>query len=459
MTALALLAVLFLSPQADKVSFEEKVLATIPDGVIAKDVTFYKDGRLVAYRALANGKTHVQINAIKHPDYPGIADGLQWTNDGRIAYRASNGSQWFVVVGGTPGPAAQSVGMPVFSADGKKVAYEGSRGVGAATDITSATVYVNGAKGADFAACGKPAWSADGSVWAHTVRIGKPGIAGVRGFYTNEAMVVNGKVGTECLHVSLPYFAPKGHALAYKMHTDAGWTMNLDGKAHETYDDMGAAVFSDDGKHMAYQATKAGKHFMVVDGKKGAEYAMLNDPFWSPDNKTLVYVVKEKPGEGETIIYGDRKTETYGRIYPPVFSPDGQHMAYGARSTNGKYMVVLDDKQGPAEFEAIGTIVISPDGKHTAFAGQWQFRWTCAIDSGRSSLHDFTSTPVWSADSKKVAYAGQDQGKWFVEANYRRGDDYDEVLTLPNFSADGKKCAYGVRRGPDLLWKVVTVAD
>jgi hypothetical protein len=122
-------------------------------------------------------------------------------------------------------------------------------------------------------------------------------------------------------------------------------------------------------------------------------------------------------------------------------------------------MVVLDDKQGPPEFEAIGTIVISPDGRRTAFAGQWNFRWTCAIDSGRASMHDIVQTPVWSPDSKKVAYAGQDQGKWFVEVNYRRGDDVDEVLTAPVFSSDGKKCAYGVRRGPDLMWKVVAVQE
>ncbi len=456
MTALALLSILFLAQ--DKVSFDEKILATIPEGTLARDITFYKDGRLVAYRAVANGKMHVVINALKHPDYPNIAEGLRWTNDGRIAYRATNGSQWFVVVGGTPGPATQSVGMPVFSADGKKFAYEGSRGIGAAGDITSCTVYVNGAKGADFAACGQPAWSGDGSVWAHTVRIGKPGNA-TRGFYTVEAMVVNGKVGPEYLTVSNPFFAPKGKALAYRAKTEAGWTMNLDGKAHDTYDDMGSAVFSDDGKHLAYQASKNRKHFVVIDGKKGPEYSAVSELVWSPDNKTLAYIAKDKPEEGEFIVIGERKTDPYSRVYPPVFSSDGQHVAYGARSTNGKYMVVLDDKSGPAEFEAIGPIVLSPDGKHTAFAAQYNLRWTCAIDSGRASMNDIVQTPTWSPDSKKVAWAGQNQGRWFVEVNYRRGDDYDEVLAPPVFSSDGKKCAYGVRRGPDLMWRVVTVAD
>jgi Tol biopolymer transport system component len=149
----------------------------------------------------------------------------------------------------------------------------------------------------------------------------------------------------------------------------------------------------------------------------------------------------------------------FSRIYPPVFSADGQHMAYAARGETGKYMVIFDDKRGPAEFEAVGPIQISPDGQHTTFAGQFNFRWTCVIDTGRSSMNDILQTPVWSPDGKKVAYAGQNQGKWFVEVNYRRGDDYDEVLTAPVFSSDSKKCAYGVRRGPDLLWHVVTVSD
>ena len=67
--------------------------------------------------------------------------------------------------------------------------------------------------------------------------------------------------------------------------------------------------------------------------------------------------------------------------------------------------------------------------------------------------------PVWRPDSKKVAYVGQNHGKWFVEVNYRRGDDFDEVLTPPVFSSDSKKCAYGARRGPDLIWKVVPVQE
>ena len=37
------------------------------------------------------------------------------------------------------------------------------------------------------------------------------------------------------------------------------------------------------------------------------------------------------------------------------------------------------------------------------------------------------------------------------------GEAFDEVLTAPHWSADGTKVAFGARKGPDLLWRVVPV--
>ena len=457
MRSLALL--LFLVPQAEKVSFDEKVLCVIPEGVIAKDICFFKDGRQAAYRAIGNGKMWVVVNNQKQQEYATIADGIAFSPAGKIAYRASNGAQWFAVVGGQPGPGLQSVGFPMFSHDGSKFGYEGSRGIGARTDATASTVYINGQKMGDYAACGPPFFSGDGSVAAHSVRIGKAGTA-TRAFHTVDAMIIGGRPGPESEQVSNPFFAPKGNRMAYRYRVEYTWTMMVDGKATDTANDMGDPVWSPDGKRLAYRGGERGKYWVSVDGKKSAAtYPAVTDPVFSPDSKTVAWVVTDATKGGEYIVYGDRQTEVFGRCYPPVFSSDGQHMAFGARASNGKYMVVFDDKNGPADFESIGPVVISPDGKRVAFAAQKNFRWCATIDSGTASMHDFVKTPVWSPDSKKVAFAGQDQGKWFVEVNYRRGNDYDEIVTLPVYSADSKKCAYGVRRGPDLLWRVVPVEE
>src|SRR6185436_4156589 len=199
MRTLALL--LLLIPQAEKVSFDEKVLCTIPEGVQAKDVCFFKDGRQAAYRAIGNGKMWVVVNNQKQAEYTTIADGIAFSPAGKIAYRGSNGAQWFAVVAGQPGPGMQSVGMPMFSRDGSKWGYEGSRGIGARTDATASTVYVNGQKMGDYASCSPPFFSGDNSVVAHAVRIGKPGTP-QRAFHTVHSMVVGGKNGPEVEEVS-----------------------------------------------------------------------------------------------------------------------------------------------------------------------------------------------------------------------------------------------------------------
>src|SRR5262245_46222367 len=250
MRTLALL--LFLVPQAEKVSFDEKVLCTIPEGVIAKDIVFFKDGRQAAYRAIGNGKMWVVVNNQKQAEYATIADGISFSPAGKIAYRGTNGAQWFAIVAGQPGPGLQSVGMPMFSRDGSKFGYEGSRGIGARTDATASTVYVNGQKMGDYASCGPPFFSGDNSVVAHAVRIGKPGTA-QRAFDTSQAMVISGKTGPESEEVSNPFFAPKGNRMAYRSRTEYTWTLVVDGKPTDSAPEVGEPVWSDDGKHLAYR--------------------------------------------------------------------------------------------------------------------------------------------------------------------------------------------------------------
>ncbi|HLY08949.1 MAG TPA: hypothetical protein VKW04_06505 [Planctomycetota bacterium] len=453
-----LICALLLAPQSDKVSFDQKILATIPEGIMAKDIAFSRDGRQVAYRAVGAGKMYICINNTKGPDYPVISDGIRWSNSGKLAYRVINNGSSFAVVGGQPGQSFQSVGMPVFSPDGNKYAYECNRGSQNKNDSTAWAMNVNGQKGPDWASCGPAFWSGDGATVGHYVRIGKPGTA-QRPFHTVDAMVIGGKMLGEFEHVSSPFFAPKGARWAYRTFTQSIWTMVVDGKSQESAPDIGDAFWSPDGQHVAYRAGDHGKYSMIIDGKKGSPYPELGDPVWSPDGKTCAFVAKADNNEGEYIVYGDRKTDVFSRVYPPVFSTDGQHMAYAARSENGKYMVILDEKRGPAEFEAVTPLQISPDGAHVTFGGQWNFRWTCVIDSGRSSLNDIIQAPIWSPDSKKVAYAGQQLAKWFVEVNYRRGEDFDEILTAPIFSSDSKKCAFGARKGNELIWVAVTVQD
>src|ERR1051326_2492301 len=128
MKILALIAVALLAQAkaggGGNVSFDDKVLATIPDDTKISDAAFSPDGRQVAYKAFKGTKFFVGVNNTKGPDFAGV-ENLKWSSTGKLAYRAFNGTTWCVVVGGQAGPSSFSVvGEPIWSPDGSKVAYE-----------------------------------------------------------------------------------------------------------------------------------------------------------------------------------------------------------------------------------------------------------------------------------------------------------------------------------------------
>ena len=83
----------------------------------------------------------------------------------------------------------------------------------------------------------------------------------------------------------------------------------IDGQeAGNEYDETGLALFSPDGKHVAYAAKKGAKAVVVLDGREGPEFDQIG----------VSYV---------------------------LFSPDGAHTGYTAQS-GGKWMAVVDGKAG-----------------------------------------------------------------------------------------------------------------
>lgn len=55
------------------------------------------------------------------------AAGLTYSKDGSYAYAARNGNNWLIVVNGTEGPAFDRVVGPLFSPDGKRIAYRAKK--------------------------------------------------------------------------------------------------------------------------------------------------------------------------------------------------------------------------------------------------------------------------------------------------------------------------------------------
>jgi hypothetical protein len=454
----ALLSV-FLLAQAKpgvNVSFDEKVLAVVPEDAKVTEILFSPDGRQVAYKALKGGKVMIGVNKEKPAEYTSV-DALRWSATGKLAYRASSGPSYMVVLGGQPGPCLAAVGMPVFSADGSKLGYEGSRGQGGAQDKGAWSVYIGGAKTGDYASCGPPAFSADGSVYAHSVRVGKPGTAS-RAFHTVHAMVIGGKLGAELEYVSSPVFAPKGTRYAHQQKEGMTISMNVDGKTQEGFSQIGMPVWSPDGTHLAYTAALDRKFYMVVDGKKGDDYLQVGDAVWSPDSKHLAHAATK--GADSYVVVDGKPLEPFQAVETPTFSPDSTQIAYGAKS-GPKWMMVMGDRRFDASYDQVGKPVWSPDGKKVAYTALWKYKQIIAVNDGKSEVFDAFGKegPVWSPDSRNFAVAAMKEGKWWGVYGYRRDEALDEVSTAPYWSADGRKCAFGVRKGNELIWRVYKIPD
>ena len=92
---------------------------------------FSPDGKRYAYVAMQAGKSIVVVDGEPDPAYENLSRGAVMfsSNGNRVAYEIRGAGGRVVVVDSQPGPVYESLdGGPVFSLDGKHVAYSASKG-------------------------------------------------------------------------------------------------------------------------------------------------------------------------------------------------------------------------------------------------------------------------------------------------------------------------------------------
>ena len=445
------------------VSFEDKVLSSIPEGVEAGDILFSPDGRQVTYRFRQGGKGYVMVNQAKGPAFDAILDAPRFGPDGRtVYYRGKSGAVISVVVGGKAEQGFEQVGIPVLSLDGKRAAYAaaGARSGGLAGGQAWG-VMVGGRKfGGDFLHVGTPAFSPSGDNWAVAVRIPK-GVAGAGAARNKEFVLQDGKPGPEFDRIEDLVLSPAGGTAAYRARQginvglDEKWSMVVGTKSGATHPVLGAPRFTSDGR-LVYMAGSGTKQFVVVDGTRGEEYDTVGTLVFSPDGRSVAHAASR---DGKSFIVVDGKPlEPFESVQDPVFSPDGRQVAYSV-SRQGKAVMMTGDKPGEA-LDLMGPPVWSPDSKKTAHMGMWKNLFIMVVAGARSEPFETVGTPAWSPDSARAAFAAKKENRNHMVINYRKSEEvYDELFGAPAFSPDGKKVAFGARKGKDLLWRVLEVKE
>ena len=374
---------------------------------------------------------------------------------GKLAYRARQGSRWFVVVDDRRGPEFDRVGSPVFSPDGRQLAYWARQG-------KKEFIVLDDRKGPTFDGAGFPVFSPDGGQVAYRAREGNrwfvlrgaekgPAFDDI-GYYTAPD---TGR-GSDIADV---VFSPDGRQLAYAARRGAQWFIVRDGQPGPAFDHVGLPVFGPDGR-LAHRARQNDREFILLAGQKGPEFDFVGNPVFSPDGREVAYWAQQ--GEAEFILHGERKGPTFAQVGAPVFDRNGRQVVYWAMrkehtqaepSPDGdirKEFIMYGERKGP-EFDAIESPVFHPHTGQIAYRVRQRNKEFVMLGDRKGPEFDFAdssrSRPLaFTPDARQLAYRAKQDGKEFILLGENKGPSFDEVGN-PVFSPDGGRLAYRARLG------------
>jgi hypothetical protein len=324
------------------------------DGIAIGALSFSPDSKRLAYAASRGASWRLVVDGREGPPFSAIG-AAQWATDSkRVAYIAQRGRAWHVVIDGAIGPAFDAIlaGSLVFSADGKRVAYAGHRADGD-------HAVVDGAVGPAFRGIRQLQFSASGAHVGYLARV-----------FTDDAVaVVDGTSGSAFGMLDALTFAPVGDRVAYIAQTREGWHAVVDGTPGSAWDLVRGLAFSSDGAHVAYVARRAqGETRVIVDGAEGPAFTGVRPATlaFGPGASEPTYVAQRDLRF--FVVHAGSEGVAFDDVRAPVWSSDGAHWAYvgllGARQT-----LVLDGVEGARE-RSFGDVVFAPVGSRLAYTAR-----------------------------------------------------------------------------------------
>ncbi len=229
------------------------------------------DGKAFAYVAVQGQDSFVVRDGKKGEVFDFVSH-LTFNPDGRsLAFVAKEG-EYRLIWGDRRSPGFVDIRRPVFSPDGKRLAY-----------ATPMQVWVDGDAGAGYNSVGDPVFSPDGTRVAHIAEIGKAAFIVMR---TDRGETK----GEPFIRVGAPVFSPDGRSVAYPAGRGEKQVMVVGDRPGEKFSEVGAPVFSPDGRVVAYRAVRYGKEVVVVGSQVGEEVdRVLWGPVFSADGKKVSY--------------------------------------------------------------------------------------------------------------------------------------------------------------------------
>jgi WD40 repeat protein len=348
------------------------------------------------------------------------------------------------MINGVPGKRYDSVNVSdigcKFSPNGKRLAYV------AGTKEKKNFVVLDGVEGPGGCTTGfRLVFSPDSKQFANT---------GWNNDAKKDVVFLNGEKVGEYRGVDDLVFSPDGKRLAYWASTNEGKHFVVaDGKEGKYYDSVSGLVFSQDSKHVMYNARSGGKGIIVKDEIEIAESNSLQYSVFSPDGNRMACVFKE--GDKKYVVADGNRGKLYANITGLIFSPNSKRYAYAAWYDHSMCAVIDGVEQ--KSYEWVMNISFSPDSNRAAYSAgpeEEDFKCCVVVDGVEGKRYgsipdamfpEGISPPVFSPDSKSVGYVVFADNKCRMVVNGVEGKYYDEIRkeTIGGWSKWDKSFVFG----------------
>jgi hypothetical protein len=292
---------------------------------------------VAAYRAWQGGKWYAVIDGRASPPYDCVSPLVASPAGEHLAHVARTGDRSFVVLDETPGPDATSIPWEslTLSPAGGRVAYVARMG-------KSYCAVIDGRPGPTYGWAENPIFSPDGRSVAYVAWRAKADAA------ERCCAVIDGNEGPGHGRVGQLRFSADGHHVAYLASTGRDSWAVLDGEQFPA--GMGASnlCLSPDGRHVAYDYAVEGYagRAVAVDGEEEARWRQVTGMAFSPDGQHLVYFrTDDRFGQRAVIDHQESGPEYHRVETSPVFVDDTSAEALCMRGGT-LYRVRIDVRDG-----------------------------------------------------------------------------------------------------------------